>query len=244
MGVWCGPDFEGTIEKNYREKVKSIKTSLNIWAQRNLSLKGKVSVLRTFILPQILYIVSSLYTPEWVVTEVENMFFEFLWSNKKAHVKKSVVINEVSNGGLKMPLFSAIVKSIKVMWIKRILSKEGIRHDLIKHFVHYKDNNIVDIINSKLMIDMVCFNSLFYKQVFTYWYDIHSVEPENVNDIMNCSIWNNAFITVDKKPIHYSIWQEKGIRQIKDIVKNDGSFRSKKELEEMFVLKIKQMDYK
>ena len=45
LGIWCGPDVEGAINKNYMEKIKKLKSLLNMWSQRQLSLKGKISVL-------------------------------------------------------------------------------------------------------------------------------------------------------------------------------------------------------
>jgi hypothetical protein len=71
LGIWCGADVEGAMVKNYNEKIKKLKTLLNMWSQRKLSLKGKVAVLRSLALPQMLYVASVLYTPEWVMEEVD-----------------------------------------------------------------------------------------------------------------------------------------------------------------------------
>ncbi len=40
LDIWSGPNVEGIIEMNYKEKLQNIKTSLNIWAQQNFSLQG------------------------------------------------------------------------------------------------------------------------------------------------------------------------------------------------------------
>ena len=80
---------------NFKSRIKKLKSLLNIWSQRNLSLKGKVAVLLSIALPQMLYVCSVLYVPKWVTEEVEKIMFSFLWSSKKAHVRKEVVINEI-----------------------------------------------------------------------------------------------------------------------------------------------------
>ena len=67
LGIWCGSDVEGAITKNYVEKIKKLHTLLNMWLQRKLSLKGKIAVLRSLALPQILYVASTLYVPNWVM---------------------------------------------------------------------------------------------------------------------------------------------------------------------------------
>ena len=71
LGIWCGSQVESVMNRNFEEKIKNLKTTLNIWSQRKLSLKGKVAVLRSMALPQVLYVTSVLYTPEWVVQNIE-----------------------------------------------------------------------------------------------------------------------------------------------------------------------------
>ncbi len=220
-----------------------MKTLLKIWSQRHLSLKGQVAVLRSFIMPQILHVASALYTPEWVLSEVDKMFFNFLWSNKKPHVKKEVVINEIANGGLKMPLFSSMVKSMKVTWIKRILSDKYTRLNLLKNFVQYKGESIRKVIKYKLDIEKIKFNSDFYKQVFEYWYEIYSIEPKTTTEILQMELWHNKRILVANTPIFYSTWSRNGIDTIGDIVDENGSIMTKENIELLYHTHVKQMEY-
>ena len=63
-----------------------------MWVQGNLSLKGKVTFLKTMALPLILYPVSVLHVPQWVINDVDRLFFNFLWNYKKPYVRKEVII--------------------------------------------------------------------------------------------------------------------------------------------------------
>ena len=243
LGIWCGPDIEGAINFNFKEKIKKMKTLLNMWSQRQLSLKGKIAVLRTVILPQILYVASTLYTPEWVEKEVDGLFFKFLWSSKKPHVRREVVISEISNGGLKMPLFSGMLRGMKCSWIKRLLSKDYQRKNLASHFVKYKGYNIVDIIQFKLDIDHVVVSSPFYQQVLKYWFELYSVHPIDKKESMTMPIWHNKYLKINQKPVFYKHWHTSGITCIYDIVSTDGRLRSREELEAKYNVQIKQMEY-
>ncbi len=242
LGVYCGPDSEGAIKQNYEEKIKKIKIMLNIWSQHNLSLKGKVAILKSIILPQILYIASSLYLPEWAIKEIDELFLNFLWSQKKHHVKKEVVINNISKGGLKMPLLAIMARGLKIQWIKRITDKRYTKRKLIEHFIHYKKQNVLTILQSKLDIAFIDVKSQFYKQLLEYWYHFYSIEPVNPKSIINCEIWNNKYLLIDHKPIMYKTWQGKGIKYIGDVTKR-GIPYSKEELERKYSMNIKQMDY-
>ena len=45
VGIWCHTDTKSMIDKNYRERIDKLQHVLNIWQQRLLSLKGKITVL-------------------------------------------------------------------------------------------------------------------------------------------------------------------------------------------------------
>ena len=242
LGIWCGADIEGAIQANFEEKLKKLRKLLNMWSQRKLSLKGKVAVLRSLALPQILYVASSLYVPDWVIHEVDNIFFSFLWSNKKVHVKKECVINEIAKGGLKMPLFSGMLRGIKCSWIKRLVSCDR-KHALLKHFVKYKDNSIDTIIQNKLDVELIHVNSPFYHQVLRYWYEMYSLEPKHVLEVTSFSLWNNKFINIDNKPVCYSVWKDNGIECIGNLIDENCRILSKRQLEQNYNFQIKQMDY-
>ena len=242
LGIWCGADVEGAMQINYEEKLRKLRTLLNMWSQRKLSLKGKVAVLRSLALPQILYVASSLYVPEWVIHEVDSIFFSFLWSRKKAHVKKETVINEIGKGGLKMPLFSGMLRGIKCSWIKRLVSCNR-KYELLKHFVSYKDYTIDRIIQSRLDLDFVNVSSPFYSQVLGYWYEMYSLEPIHAQEVNSFPLWNNKFIIIENKPVHYIEWEKNGIECIGDLVNQNCMILTKRQLERRYNLQIKQMDY-
>jgi archaellin len=120
LGIWFSLDNNDAIEQNYKEKLKNISTLLHIWSQRDLSLKGKITVLKSIVMPQILYVASCLYVPDWVTEYVDKIFFKFLWNWKPHKIKKNVIISDIQNGGLKMPHFPSMVQALKIMRIKRI----------------------------------------------------------------------------------------------------------------------------
>ena len=168
--------------------------------------------MRTFALPQLLYVSSVLYVPEWVFQEVDNIFFDFLWSGKKTHVKKSVIVLNIEDGGLKMPLFEGMVRGIKCTWVKRILSPHYKKHKLLSHFMRYGNLDVNGILTSKLDIKYIKTYSGFYEQVLKYWFDIYSKEPIHPSDIMSLPIWNNKHILIGNKPAFLKDWFEGGIK--------------------------------
>ena len=57
-----------------------------MWRARQLTLKGKITVLKTLVLSQMYYIASILYVPDEIIDKINRMIYKFLWP-KKEHVK-------------------------------------------------------------------------------------------------------------------------------------------------------------
>lgn len=67
-----------------------------------MSLKGKIIILSSLAVSQLIYPLSLLGAPEQVTREAMSMFYEFLWSGKPDKVRCDVVIQTIEEGGLKM----------------------------------------------------------------------------------------------------------------------------------------------
>ena len=57
----------------------------------------------------------------------------------------------------------------------------------------------------------------FYKQVILYWQDIATATPKNKSEVLSQPIWNNRFLTVNKKMVFFPHWYQAGIKQILDL---------------------------
>ena len=56
LGIYYSRDPNETIEINFNKKINKVQSLLNMWAQRNLSIKGKITIIKSVVLPQILYV--------------------------------------------------------------------------------------------------------------------------------------------------------------------------------------------
>ena len=90
------------ININFEERIDKLNILLNMWSQRNLTIKGKFMILKTKALPLILYPSTFLYVPKHIITTVDKIMYNFVLKNKH-HVKKTTLIAKPVHGGLKMP---------------------------------------------------------------------------------------------------------------------------------------------
>ena len=78
LGIWMSKSAQEGTRINFEERLQKVKQLLNMWKQRNLTLKGKITILRTKVLPLLLYVTSVLFTPEDVLEEIDQMLYDFV----------------------------------------------------------------------------------------------------------------------------------------------------------------------
>ena len=77
LGVHFGYDKKQTELLNWEEKIAKIKACLKCWNSRDLSLQGRVQVIKTLALAKVVYLCASIHVPEWVIKEINKEFFTF-----------------------------------------------------------------------------------------------------------------------------------------------------------------------
>ena len=83
LGVWFCYNAQETTSLNFQNKLDTMEKLMNIWTSRNLSLKGKILITKTLILPQITYLLSVCYCPVHILQKVDKLLFEVLWDKKR-----------------------------------------------------------------------------------------------------------------------------------------------------------------
>ena len=112
LGVYFTYDQKLLKEKNFIERLDSIKKFINIWSSRGLSIYGKVTITKSFLIPKFVYVCSLLPTPKEIVIKLNQLLFKFLWKGTDKVTRVSV-INDYENGGLKMIDLESMVKSLR-----------------------------------------------------------------------------------------------------------------------------------
>ena len=76
-----------TLKKIFSEKIEKIKKILGSWSTRKLTLLGKIAVLKSLAVSQI--VLSSLAIPRGVMNEVNSLLYNFLWDGKSDKIKRT-----------------------------------------------------------------------------------------------------------------------------------------------------------
>ena len=100
LGVWFSTIKEESLLLNYQEKKEKISNLIENWQFRRLTLLGKIVVIKSLLLSQLVYIMSPLPTSHEFLKDINSLFYKFLWNGKSDKIKRTQMINDYSNGGL------------------------------------------------------------------------------------------------------------------------------------------------
>ena len=82
LGVHFTYDSRAKRKLNFDEIVTSIKQKLHIWRWRDLTIFGRIQIVKTFVIPIFLYRASMVCCDQEFVKEVNQIIFDFIWKGK------------------------------------------------------------------------------------------------------------------------------------------------------------------
>jgi len=249
LGLKISKDNQQTTSKNYQEALDKMKATVDLWKRRQMSLAGKICIIKTMITSKLQYCMNNLASPPkefW--KEVEELLYNFLNDNKPDKIKRETLIGPYEQGGYKMLDISAQNHAMKMNWAKRLVETEGV----------WKQE----------MINMIPTNTLYFLRCNLNYVDIPFKPPkgsiweefwpkwckqnyknnvQELEEILNQNIWYNSHIRINKKPTYIKTWADKGILWINDLVKEnpDGTanFKTIEELEGILEQPIPRLTY-
>ena len=234
LGITLEQTQQTLFESNYHAQFLKLSSSLARWANRKIGLRGKIAIVKSLVLSKLTYLLSVLPNPpESFINNIEKLLFQFIWDNKPDKIKRSIIINEIEEGGLKLTHMTSQCEAIKATWIQRLLNEENtgkwklfmqieldkIGGPLIWKFNFKKDEkNLLANISNPFLKDMV-----------KSWSNLHFSNPKSYDDVLNQYLWHNSFIKVNNETVYYKSWVKNNILQIRDLLNDDGRFFNYKE---------------
>jgi exonuclease III len=120
-GVYYANDLEEEYKLNVMDKIVKLKNQLKKWMVRNLTLEGKVLIVKTFGLSQLIYNMQCYGIEKKELIFTEKLIFKFLWSktwddDKRCteRIKRSILKNDFIHGGIKAPDVESLDKALKL----------------------------------------------------------------------------------------------------------------------------------
>jgi len=114
----CGRLFSNIVEleikHNIELKIIKLEKQLQIWSQRDLSFEGKIIIVKTFGISQILYSMQNQFFDDKYINEIERIIYGFIWSKRDLNILKGKFLkNHIVKVGLKVSMLDALTLALK-----------------------------------------------------------------------------------------------------------------------------------
>lgn len=228
LGIYVGLDKVKCQKYNWNDKILLIEQLLSSWGKRELTIFGKIVVIKMLALSKITYSVTNTIEPKDAASKLNKMFFNFLWGGNDK-IKRNIMINDYEQGGLKMIDVSSYFKAIKASWIDRY-KKADLGDWAVLMQIH------LDSFGTNMLINMTfdqisLFQHLkeipeFYQSVILSFNESKMTKPPLTSEsLMNSMIWGNKYLTYGKKTkqtLYFKSWIDVQIIYMKDILIHNG----------------------
>ena len=214
-------------DSNFLEKLNKAKLRAEYWKSRDLTIYGRVTIIKSILLAQFVYVIIPLLRPSGrILNEITTFVFNFLWGSKRDKLKRDLVTQKREKGGLAMFYPCDFILGLKL----KILQKIG---DI--NFSH----SWKDIVLSQVKFPEhpgICFENSLISPTFTFTHQLincyiewKQTASKNLNACINHCVWGNSSIT----DIGSKLWNLKlidnNINYLTEFVNKEGEVMSYKE---------------
>lgn len=224
LGVYVSYDETESNKLNFDNKVCKAKQLLNLWSSRNLTLHGRIQIVKTFIISQFNFVCSVLPTPDYIIKQINSLIFTFIWKGKKERIKRSILITDIKQGGLHTPDMETITKTCMLKWIKRLVSSTATPP--------WKQMLEIYLDRYKVKLDLLLYSNyslktlgikkgdlpLFYYALLYLWSDVGNVTAGSKDKLL----WYNKDILIEGKAVLYRDFLQVGIWYVADLYDDIG----------------------
>ena len=159
----CGLHFCNSRDKEYElnvlDKIKKLNYKIKQWTPRHLTIEGKILIIKTFGLSQLIYNMQSYYFNPVDIKNAEKLIFNFIWStndNNKGidRISRPVMKNNYEEGGMNVTDIECLDRSLK---LRQFIRAHSSNHAIAKIQTLLTGNNrVMQEYHSVTNQDSVC----------------------------------------------------------------------------------------
>ena len=216
LGITLNASLKDLWVINTRKRLEHINRLLASLRRRNLTLIGKITVIKTLAISTLVHIFSALPNPpKTFIDELNKIIYRFLWNNKNDKIKRSNITRNYVDGGLRMVNIECFINALKLSTLKQYLHKTSNLKDIfpLGHLYSLGSN----------AVDCLPYNdNPYWRYVLSAWriyYEKHTFDNDDLNQILAQPLWLNHLF---KSSYIIKNWFDLGIHCIRDICNENG----------------------
>nr|XP_039263093.1 uncharacterized protein LOC120339092 [Styela clava] len=246
LGVNIPVDLSKLFDVNFPQIINKAKNIIQVWKMRNLTLLGKVCIIKTLIASlftySFTYIPASI--PDRYIKSLNAALYHFLWNSNWERVKRKTLIGPKMLGGIDMIDVHSFIIAQKIKWVGFLLDDAKVCKWKLVEFNYLNDLDLASLLKGNLFRNSHFIKNIPFitiKDMLVYWYNFKNIVT-NVH-ILNQSIWYNRKLQYSRKPFYISTWKEHGISELKHLI-SSNTFYTYFELISKYCMPYNANDYK
>lgn len=170
LGIEFSVDLNEMLVVNYKARIIQLKKQIMTWKHRNLTPIGKITVIKTLLMPTFNHLFLSLPNPDHTTLKtIHDALQDFLWKGPP-RIKEQVLIKSYSDGGLKMLDVYKFVNALKITWIRRLItSYDRSWQQFISKYVNFSELFCFGKVYVQSLLKTM--KNQFWKDVLTAFYN-------------------------------------------------------------------------
>uniref|UniRef100_A0A8C1T8V9 Reverse transcriptase domain-containing protein n=1 Tax=Cyprinus carpio TaxID=7962 RepID=A0A8C1T8V9_CYPCA len=138
LGIKISKNTDAMVNSNFIPVIEKMQKRYNSWLARDLSIQGRILLSKAEGLSRAAYLLSSLSAPKAICSQMDKILFNFIWRNKPHEIKKGVLINKLSDGGLNVLNSTIFNQILKIYWLKNFLKNQTSIFNIVPYYLFEK----------------------------------------------------------------------------------------------------------
>ena len=193
------------LDRNFLTLVDNIQAVLNLWANRGLSLGGKVLVFKTLGISKMQYLAQMTLIPKHTIQKLIDIQEKILWQNGKPKIKHPTLTADYKDGSLKVVDIDSKFRALMLTWLKRLCDDNEHPWKIIPQ-AYLKLPNGGILFHKNFSTDETTLNKIkgipkFYVEIFKIWGNFSENSSDDPTVLLSESLWLKRFIKIGNKSV-------------------------------------------
>jgi len=216
LGNYVLYDEAGNNNFNFNLKIQKLQSNLDMWKSRALTLYGKVLIIKSLGISQLVHSFSNCYIPRGILETVKTKLFKFLWNNKRDKIKREGIYQNYDKGGLRMVDIDITAKSLRLVWISRLRQSGASNWSIIPNYFFNKCGGLNFLLRCDYDSKYIEGVPKFYREMLDYFKELKDLYQNHEDQ--------NTILVIGGKPVFYREWFSKGIISIEQLLNENSKF--------------------
>ena len=164
--------------------------------------------------------------------------YKFLWNNGPDRICRKNIVNYIQAGGLRMVNVSVFITSLRVTWLRRLVMFSDNDNWTALSRIHL--NKLFSLGDSYIRTVINNLRNPFWEHILEIW--VQSFKIDSLIKTIYSPFWGNSLINGNGNYV-INEWYNKGIRNVIDLIDENGLFYEFQRLQEKYEIHGTYLDY-